>query len=64
MKHYNSGFVVDTDGACHDFGLYTSSYDWGVRLRAVRRFCEERGIKPQWAYIGGNSWSRYEIARA
>ena len=64
MKVYTSCVVKDTSGNIHDVSIYTGSYEWKVRLRAVHRECMRRGINPAFAYIGGNFWSRNELLSA
>lgn len=64
MRHYSSCVVYDKDDNRHDVDIYTTSYKWNVRLRAVRRECERLGIEIGYAFIGGNFWSRNELLTA
>lgn len=61
---YSAVTVKDRNGNIHDLGVYTGSYDWATRLRAVRRECVRIGIDIAYAYIGGNFWSRNEVMSA
>lgn len=61
---YTACVVKDTNGTIHDLDIYTGSYDWSVRLRAVRRECLRHGIEIMHAYVGGNFWSRREVMTA
>lgn len=63
-RKFNACIVRDVHGKIHDVNVYTNSYEWRVRLRAVRRECERRGIEFSYAYIGGNFWSRHDLATA
>ena len=61
---YSACLVWDRNGDLHDIDIYTGSYDWPTRLRAVRRECLRNGIDVREAYVGGNIWTRQDIMAA
>jgi hypothetical protein len=65
---YNSAVIHYRDGRPCEYVEYnTSKSDWQSRLRGLRRACKKHGIEVcwnMWAYLGGNSWTGYEIMNA
>lgn len=62
--YYNSCMVWDSNGNVYDVGIHFSSYTWACRFRALEHAVRGIGVKPTFAYVGGNMWSWREICSA